>query len=122
MDGYAHTEHEGWNSVIARTSAGDRLLREAEEAGVIATEPLSIDDLDRIQPHQVERKAQMLARLAGLRLSREPVPDYRGLRLLRSAWTGWRKFIPGALGTYRRVKAGANREDTTARGPADPAI
>jgi coenzyme F420 hydrogenase subunit beta len=120
LDGYAHTEHDGWNSVITRTAAGDRLLRDAEEAGAVATEPLSIDALDRIQPHQVERKSQMLARLAGLSLSREPTPDYRGLRLLRSAWAGWRKFIPGVLGTYRRVRAGAHREDTTARGPASP--
>jgi coenzyme F420 hydrogenase subunit beta len=121
LDGYAHTEHDGWNSVITRTSAGDRLLRDAVEAGAVATESLSIDALDRIQPHQVERKAQMFGRLAGLRLSREPVPDYRGLRLLRSAWAGWRKLIPGVLGTYRRVRAGANREETTERGAASPA-
>jgi coenzyme F420 hydrogenase subunit beta len=121
LDGYAHVEHEGWNSVIARTAAGDALLRDTEAAGVVATEPLSIEALDRIQPHQVERKAQMLARLAGLRLSREPVPDYRGLRLLRSAWADWRKFLPSVLGTYRRARAGANREVTTARAPEDPA-
>lgn len=119
-DGYAHTEHDGWNSVMARTAVGDRVLREAEKAGAIVIEPLTVDDLDRIQPHHVERKAQMLARLAGLRLSGEPVPDYRGLRLVRSAWAGWRNFIPSVLGTYRRVKTGANREDTTARGPATP--
>ncbi len=117
LDGYAHTEHDGWNSLITRTAAGDRLLRDAEVARVIATEPLSIAALDRIQPHQVERKSQMLARIAGLRLSREPAPDYRGLRLLRSAWSGWRKLIPGVLGTYRRVRAGAHRENTTERGP-----
>ena len=120
LDGYAHVEHDGWNSVIARTAAGDALLRDTEAAGVIATLPLSIDALDRIQPHQVERKAQMLARLVGLRLSGEPAPDYRGLRLLRSAWAEWRKFLPSVLGTYRRVKAGANREVTTARAPEDP--
>jgi coenzyme F420 hydrogenase subunit beta len=121
VDGYAHVEHDGWNSVITRTATGERLWRDAVQAGVVATEPLSIDALGRIQPHQLERKSQMHARLAGLRLSGEPVPDYRGLRLLRSAWAGWRRFIPGVLGTYRRIRAGANREDVTARGPADPA-
>jgi coenzyme F420 hydrogenase subunit beta len=118
LDGYAHVEHEGWNSVIARSAAGDQLLRAAEAAGVVVTKPLSIDALDRIQPHQVERKAQMLARLAGLRLSRQPVPRYRGLRLLRNAWADWRSFIPGMLGTYRRARAGANRENINARDPA----
>lgn len=121
LDGYAHVEHDGWNSVIARSVTGDRLLRDAELAGIVATEPLSIDALDRIQPHQVERKAQMLARLAGLRLSSQPVPTYRGLRLLRSAWTEWRRFIPVMLGTYRRARAGANRENTIARDPEDRA-
>jgi coenzyme F420 hydrogenase subunit beta len=122
MDGYAHREHDGWNSVIARTAAGARLLRNAEAARAVTTEPLAIGNLNRIQPHQVERKSEVLARLVGLRLRGDPSPDYRGLRLMRSAWTGWRRFLPGVLGTYRRVKSGANRENTTTRGPATPAI
>jgi coenzyme F420 hydrogenase subunit beta len=117
MDGYAHREHDGWNSVIARTTAGERLLRELEAARAVATAPMSIEDLDRIQPHQVERKAAVLARLAGLRLQGQPVPHYRGLRLLRSAIAGWRRFVPSVLGTYRRVRSGANREDAIARVP-----
>jgi coenzyme F420 hydrogenase subunit beta len=120
VDGYAHAEQDGWNSVIARTAAGDRLLRDAENAGAVATEPLSIEALNRIQPHQVERKSQMFGRLLGLRLSGAPVPEYRGLRLLRNACSGWRDIIPSVLGTYRRVKTGANREETTGRGRSSP--
>jgi coenzyme F420 hydrogenase subunit beta len=121
LDGYAHVEHPGWNAVIARSATGDELLRDVELAGVVATEPLSIDALDRVQPHQVERKTQMLARLAGLRVGRQPIPRYRGLRLLRNAWAEWRSFIPGMLGTYRRARAGANRENAMARDPENPA-
>lgn len=129
MDGYAHTEHEGWNSVIARSEAGERLLKRLEEARAVATEPLSIGDLDQIQPHQVERKTEVLARLIGLALSRQPLPVYRGLRLARNAWAGRRRFLSSVVGTYRRVRGGGNREDltphtlTTPRGlePQDPA-
>ncbi|MGA2397963.1 MAG: Coenzyme F420 hydrogenase/dehydrogenase, beta subunit C-terminal domain [Steroidobacteraceae bacterium] len=127
MDGYAHTEHEGWNSVIARSEAGERLLERLEEARAVATEPLSIGDLDQIQPHQVERKTEVLARLVGLALRRQPLPVYRGLRLARNAWTGRHKFLSSVVGTYRRVRRGGNREDLTSlaapRGlePPDPA-
>jgi spermidine/putrescine transport system permease protein len=111
IDGYAHREHDGWNSVICRTETGNRLLRQMEAGGAIATQPLSIEDLNRIQPHQVERKTEVLARLTGLALRRQPIPHYRGLRLLRNAWTGRDRYLKGVLGTYRRVRHGANRED-----------
>jgi coenzyme F420 hydrogenase subunit beta len=120
MDGYAHTEHEGWNSVIARSEAGERLLERLEEARAVATEPLSIEDLDQIQPHQVERKTEVLARLIGLALRRQPLPVYRGLRLARNAWAGRRRFLASVVGTYRRVSRGANREDITPHSLATP--
>jgi coenzyme F420 hydrogenase subunit beta len=129
MDGYAHTEHAGWNSVIARSEKGERLLKRLEEARAVATEPLSIGDLNQIQPHHVERKSEVLARLIGLALRRQPLPVYRGLRLARNAWAGRRGFLSSVLGTYRRVRSGGNRENLTphslapARGlePQDPA-
>lgn len=127
MDGYAHTEHEGWNSVIARSEAGERLLQRLEKARAVATEPLSIRDLGQIQPHQVERKTELLARLIGLALRRQPVPVYQGLRLARNAWAGRRKFFASVVGTYRRVRSGGNREDLTSLArtpglePPDPA-
>jgi coenzyme F420 hydrogenase subunit beta len=112
-DGYAHADHEGWNAIIARTRAGDELLREAEKTQAIVTRPFSIDELNRAQPHQVERKTEVLARLVGLGLQGQPVPRFRDRRLLHNAWLGRRKFLASALGTYRRASRQSNREDIT---------
>jgi len=70
-----------------------------------------ITDLDRVQPHQVERKRVALARLVGLALRRQPLPRYRGFRLAANAWSGKGVVWANLIGTLRRVKRGANRED-----------
>jgi ABC-type spermidine/putrescine transport system permease subunit I/coenzyme F420-reducing hydrogenase beta subunit len=121
MDGYAHIEHEGWDSIIARTARGAALLGEMRTARALTLEPLVIRDLDRIQPHQVERKTEVLARLTGLALQGRLRPKFRGLRLVRNAWTGRRRFVRTALGTMRRLRRGANLEDTRAEtAPVEP--
>ena len=109
-DGYAHAEHDGWNAIVARSAAGDALLREMEAAGRIVTTPVSTGDFDLMQPHQVERKSAVLARLAGLALKRQKLPRYRGFRLAANAWTGRGRFLQNLLGTCRRIGRGANRE------------
>ena len=119
MDGYAHVEHDGWDSVIARTTRGSELLAAMSTARAITLEPLSARDLDRIQPHQVARKAEVLARLAGLVLQGQPRPRSQGMRLARNAWADRARFVRTALGTMRRVRGGANREDTRPEEPRD---
>jgi coenzyme F420 hydrogenase subunit beta len=108
--GYAHAEHDGWNAIVARSAAGAALLREMEAAGSLVSEPLAIRDLDLIQPHQVERKRALLARLAALAVKRQPRPRYRGFRLAANAWAGHGRFLQNFLGTCRRIGRGANRE------------
>jgi ABC-type spermidine/putrescine transport system permease subunit I/coenzyme F420-reducing hydrogenase beta subunit len=115
VDGYAHAEHDGWDSIISRTARGDELLKQMEASGAIITEPLTAAALNLIQPHQVERKTDVLARLTGLALKAQPVPRFRGLRLLANGWAGRRRFLRGALGTFRRVGRGDNREDTRSK-------
>jgi coenzyme F420 hydrogenase subunit beta len=110
-DGYPYAEHEGWNVVVCRSRAGDHLLAEMEIEGSIVVKPLHARDLDRIQPHQKERKEEMLARLAGLALAGGPVPRYRGLRVWSAALPSWRGFARTAFGTYRRARRDASRED-----------
>jgi coenzyme F420 hydrogenase subunit beta len=116
VDGYAYAEHDGWNSIIARTAAGDQLLSRMEAAGIVVTEPITAQDLARMQPHQVERKRALAARLAGLALRRQPMPHYRGFRLLANAWTGRGRFWSNLRGTFRRVGRGANRENLQQHG------
>jgi spermidine/putrescine transport system permease protein len=110
-DGYPYAEHEGWNVIVCRTGAGDHLLAEMESEGSIVVKPLRVRDLDRIQPHQKERKEEMLARLAGLALAGGPMPRYRGLRIWSAALPRWRGVARTAFGTYRRASRDANRED-----------
>ena len=81
-----------------------------EAAGSLVSEPLAIRDLDLIQPHQVERKRALLARLAALAVKRQPRPRYRGFRLAANAWAGHGRFLQNFLGTCRRIGRGANRE------------
>jgi coenzyme F420 hydrogenase subunit beta len=111
VDGQLTAEHPGWNAVLTRTVVGDRLLREMQGAAIVTTAPCDIAHLDRVQPHQVERKRVALARLAGLALRRQPVPRYKGFRIVANAWhgraIGWSNF----MGMLRRVRRGANRED-----------
>jgi hypothetical protein len=72
--------------------------------------PNSIDELNRMQPHQGERKMAILPRLAGLLLAGQPRPHYTGLRIAIAGWAGRRGFIRNLVGMRRRLQRGANRE------------
>ena len=110
-DGYpAFGDQEGWNAVIARTSCGAALLDEAAAAGRLALAPMSIGELGLMQPHHVERKKAVLARLAALVVRGQPVPRYRRLRLLRSALMRGARNLANFRGTLRRLRRGSNRE------------
>ncbi len=109
-DGYAHGDHPGWNAVLARSTAGRALLERSEAEGRIVLAPLGVAELGRMQPHHVERRGVVPARLLGLRLAGQPVPRTRGLGLLRAAWAGRRRLLANLLGTFRRARLGRNRE------------
>jgi coenzyme F420 hydrogenase subunit beta len=113
-DGYAHGEYESWNAVIARTAAGEALLARMERDGQLHLLPNTVAELNRMQPHQGERKMAILARLSGLLLAGQPRPRYTGLRIAIAGWAGRRRFIKNLLGTMRRLRRGANREAESA--------
>lgn len=109
-DGYARGDYEGWNAVIARSTRGEALLRDAVAAGALHFEPQPLQSLARMQPHHVERRQSVPARLLALALARQPAPRFRGAGLLRAAWRGRRAFLANLRGTLRRVRQGRNRE------------
>lgn len=109
-DGYAHGEKDGRGAILARTGRGLAILRAMQEEGALEMWPLELAKFERMQPHHKYRKSVLLARLAGLWLSGQPVPHFRGLRLLRSALHGWRALTASLIGTIGRVRRGANRE------------
>lgn len=110
-DGYPSFERqEGWNAVIARTARGAALLDEARTAGRLVVTPMSRDELSLMQPHHVERKKSVFARLAAMAACRQPMPRFRRLRLLRCALTRGARNRSNFLGMLHRLRRGANRE------------
>jgi coenzyme F420 hydrogenase subunit beta len=103
--------------VIARTGRGAQLLRRAELSGSITLpDPLTVRDLNRFQPHQVERRRAVAARLAGFAAGTGMVLRFTGYRLLRAArGAGIRSAVGNATGTLRRVHAGRHREPFVSR-------
>ncbi len=51
---------EGWNTVIARTAAGEYLLKEAKKTGVIETQPLPKDNLHHLKEASLLKKRRAL--------------------------------------------------------------
>jgi coenzyme F420 hydrogenase subunit beta len=112
-DGYAHGEYESWNAIIARTARGADLLARLERERVLHLEPCPIDALDRMQPHQGERKRAVLARLAGVALAGQLLPSYRKLRLAAAAWRGCRRFARELMGAWRRARRASASEQAS---------
>lgn len=75
------SESDGRSAVIARTQRGHDLLLAAAHAGVLTLEPLSIDDVAKVQPAQLKRQRTVFTRLLARRLMGKKVPRYRGFAL-----------------------------------------
>lgn len=78
-------EQAGRSLVMTRTVVGDAALRAAVATGVVMVEPLDPGEIIRMQPSQVRRKRELLARLAAVKVAGRPVPRYRGVRLIAAA-------------------------------------
>jgi coenzyme F420 hydrogenase subunit beta len=100
-------EADGRSLIITRTAKGDALVRAAEATGMLATEPLAIGEIVKMQPAQARRKRELAARLAALALSFNPRPDVRGLKVADAARTaGIKANLKSMAGTLRRIVAG----------------
>ncbi|HEY4828491.1 MAG TPA: Coenzyme F420 hydrogenase/dehydrogenase, beta subunit C-terminal domain [Solirubrobacteraceae bacterium] len=119
-------EDAGFNSILARTAAGDQLLEDAVAAGAITVcGPLTPRQLDGFNPHQVTKKRAVGARLLALRASGAPVPRVRGLRIARlAASAGVRPAVREVRGTLRRRRVGrlGERGVTEGRPAPDPEV
>ncbi len=78
-------EQAGRSLVMARTTVGDAALRRAIATGTIVAETLDPAEIVRMQPSQVRRKRELLARLAAVQVAGRPVPRYRGVQLVAAA-------------------------------------
>lgn len=99
------TEGPGYSALIARTARGRDVIARAQEAGVIVTEPIGIEEVAAIQPFQRNRREQLAGRLLGARAAGQPIPRYRGFGLLRLSMQRPRTTIRTLRGSFRRVRA-----------------
>ncbi|MEM8498982.1 MAG: Coenzyme F420 hydrogenase/dehydrogenase, beta subunit C-terminal domain [Pseudomonadota bacterium] len=80
--GSPKSEDQGFNGVITRTPAGQKLYESAISAGdLVAGKIHTPRDYDHFQPHQVSKKHALAARLRGLSDAGRPVYQHVGLRL-----------------------------------------
>lgn len=104
-DGYPDfSERDGRSLIVTRTTAGQRLLDMAVGEVRIETASLDIGEIARMQPYQVSRKSNALARSAALWAKRRIGPRYGGLSLLRLAMgTRLMEQARNFVGTFRRA-------------------
>ena len=106
-------ERIGRSLVVARTSAADRLVRNAIEAGYLQMEPApeKMSGLHQTQPHQVNKKRGILARLVAMWLTGLALPRFRNMRVLASALTTHPAFhLRNFSGLRTRVRQNQHRE------------
>ena len=103
----------GRSLVIARTAAGDELVRDAMAAGYLQMQPApeQMRGLYQTQPHQVNKKRGILARLFALWFTGLPLPRFRNMRVLASAMTIHPLFhLRNFRGMRNRVRQGQHGE------------
>jgi coenzyme F420 hydrogenase subunit beta len=107
-DGYPDfDEADGRSLILTRTALGDRLVREAEAAGRLATAPLAITEIVKMQPHQARRKRELAARRAAVRATGGFVPKMESLALDEaSRQAPLRARLKAFLGLVRRILQG----------------
>jgi coenzyme F420 hydrogenase subunit beta len=105
-DGYPDfEERDGRSLVLTRTATGRKLVEAAIGARSIATAPLPIDEIAKMQPYQVDRKQLVLGRRLATRLAMGQAPKYSRMGLI-SASTQAKPihWLRSAWGTYKRTK------------------
>lgn len=104
-------EEGGWSTFISRTGRGDALMQEAIDAGVLVVEEHDISLMHEVQPHQVEKKQAINARLEAMAEGGSVMPDFRHLNLDEAAAQRGRAFHENNRdGMRERLSRGLNRE------------
>lgn len=109
VDGYPDfSEREGRSLVIARNAIGKALIDEAVSKGAISVGEFDVNDLQSIQPYQLRRKQEQIARRLAAKTLKRPWPTYEGLHLRATAATlKPLQHLRAYLGTLKRLWKGA---------------
>jgi len=104
-------EEGGWSTFVSRTGRGDALMQEAIDAGVLVVEEHDISLMHEVQPHQVEKKQAINARLEAMAEGGCIMPDFRHLNLDEAAAQRDHVFHrTNRDGMRERLSRGLNRE------------
>ena len=96
-------EAPGISLIVARTTLGAELIKEAKSAGHLKTDAFNVEDLTAIQPGQRERRRALWARLAARKIVGKPIPRYKGLQVFAAArQNSILRNAKNFLGTLRR--------------------
>jgi coenzyme F420 hydrogenase subunit beta len=110
---HGQDQDPGFNAAIVRTRRGVKLMNAAIEAGYLARgDDMTPADMNRVQPHQENKKRAVWARLQGLKNAGQVIPDTRRLRIREL----YDVNNPGynreqQQGAEERVRKGKFRED-----------
>ncbi|CAN7746630.1 Coenzyme F420 hydrogenase/dehydrogenase, beta subunit C-terminal domain [Mesorhizobium sp. LjNodule214] len=104
-------EDEGWNAFLARTEAGEHIVKAALAANYITfTEPWTSDHLEWSQPHHSRRRRAIRARYAALADAGVPVPKVEEQALSALSYDpDSDSFAEEVAGTMKKLSAGVNR-------------
>lgn len=97
-------ERESRSVVIARTQLGASIVREAVAEGAISVEGIDLEDVAKVQFHQVYRRRSLAARLLVRWLVGRRPPKYVGFHLLRGAVFHPLMFARAFAGALARVR------------------
>jgi coenzyme F420 hydrogenase subunit beta len=99
-------DDDGFNAIVVRTSVGERLVGDAVDAGeLVLGEPLTPDQLDDFQPHQVRRKVALAARYEGVADAGVTPIETVGLRIEELGRRFGGDRTAERAGTHRRMTA-----------------
>jgi coenzyme F420 hydrogenase subunit beta len=99
-------ERDGRSLVLARTAKGAAVIEGAVRAGHLATSPLGRDQIERMQPSQLDRMRLVWSRLLAMRMFGMATPDYGPALRQYGLNLGLARNIRSFLGTARRIVLG----------------
>lgn len=95
---------EGISVLIARSARGASLINDAIESGILSARPINLDEVEAVQPLQVDRRTTLVGRLLGQVLSGRRIPVYRRFGTARLAARHPYRNLRAAAGTFVRAR------------------
>ncbi|WP_077619797.1 Coenzyme F420 hydrogenase/dehydrogenase, beta subunit C-terminal domain [Bacillus sinesaloumensis] len=101
-------ESKGRSLVTTRTVKGQDLFERAVKEGHLSVDQsVSIEEIEKIQPYQSERRRLLLSRIIAMKVSRRRTPGYPKSLLVKSSQKiSFKKKAKSFLGTTIRIKQG----------------